>query len=245
MRRVSACPAPACAQATQSVWELTPYRICVLVAAARKPEITPRLVEQVRAVIAERAETAVGGCWDLRAEAAPASLQPAMLASLGTLPFEQLPQELLDGDDDKAILAAVDYRDGSFVVEARDFDLRSRLQRRLFLGRRGRATLGDDAFRAVAAAFAPLAQIEKVEDKQATLRLRAAALPVIDPSLTAVQPGDMFRGVIRFNDRDGKLRKLMPLDWTFLGVEQVSGSELTCTLYSGLRSPLSGRRRGA
>ncbi len=61
-------PAPACAQATQSVWELTPYRICVLVAAARKPEITPRLVEQVRAVIAERAETAVGGCWDLRAK---------------------------------------------------------------------------------------------------------------------------------------------------------------------------------
>jgi hypothetical protein len=238
-------PSPLYAQTTQSVWELTPYRICVLVAAAPKPEITPRLVERVRAVIAERADTAVGGCWDLRVEAAPAALQPAMLASLGKLPFEQLPQELLDGDDDKAILAAIDYRNGSFLVEARDVDLRCRLHappvRR---AARSRATLGDDAFRAVAAAFAPLAQIEKVEDKQATLRLRAAALPVIDPSLTAAQPGDMFRGVIRFNDRDGKLRKLMPLDWTFLGVEQVSGPELTCTLYSGLRSPLSGRRRG-
>lgn len=238
-------PAPVRAQATQSVWELTPYRICVLVAAARKPEITPRLAERVRAVIAERAETAVGGCWDLRVEAAPAALLPSMLASLEKVSFEQLPQELLDASDDKAILVVVDYRNGSFLVEARDFDLRSRLHAspvsRLAPGR---ATLGDQAFRAVAGAFAPLAQIEKVEDKQATLRLRAAALPVIDPSLTAVQPGDMFRGVIRFNDREGNIRKLMPLEWTFLGVDQVNDAELTCTLYSGLRSPLSGRRRG-
>lgn len=233
------------ADAAQSVWELTPYRIRVLVAAAPKPEITPRLVEQVRAVIAERAETTIGGSWDLRVEPAPAALQTAMLADLGKVSFELLPSELLDGNDDKAILVVVDYRHGSFVTSAREFDLRSRLDAAPVSQLvPGRATLAEQAFRAVVAAFAPLAQIEKVDGKQTWLRLRAAALPVIDPSLTAVRPGDVFRGSIRFNDRDGKLRKLMPLDWTFLSVQQVNGPELICNLHSGLRSPLSGRRRG-
>ncbi len=233
------------AHAAQSVWELTPYRIRVLVAAAPKPEITARMIERVRAVVSERAATAIGGSWDLHVEAAPGPLQSVMLASLEKVSFDQLPQDLLEGNEDKAILLSLDFRDGSYLVGAREFDLRSRMTAAPVLRIvPGPATLGDDAFLAVTAAFAPLAEIEKVEDKQASLRLRAAELPVKDPTLTSVRPGDVFRGVIRFNDRDGKLRKLMSLDWTFLTVQQVDGPELTCNLHSGLRSPLSGRRRG-
>ncbi|HUY87586.1 MAG TPA: hypothetical protein VMV10_02515 [Pirellulales bacterium] len=234
-----------CAKAAQSVWELTPYRIRVLMAVAPKPELTARLVEQVQAVIAERADLSIGAPWDLQIELAPAALQRAMLASLAELSFENLPPELLDGDDDKAILLSIGYRNGNYLVGARDFDLRSRLSAAAVnRSVADRPTLGDEAFRAILEAFAPLAEIEVVADKQATLRLRAAALPVADPTLMPVRAGDAFRGVIRFNDRDGKLRKLMPLDWTFMTVQSVNCSELTCNLHSGLRSPLSARRRG-
>jgi hypothetical protein len=237
------------AQAAQSVWELTPYRIRVLLAVAAKPELTERLVEHVRAVVTERADSSIGSSWDLYVESAPSALQTPMLASLDAMTFESLPPELLDGGDDKAILLAIDFRNGDYVVGARDFDLRCRLNTAAVFRRvADRATLGDEAFRAVAAAFAPLAQIESDPDKQDKarfkLRLRAAALPLADPTLTAVRPGDVFRGAIRFNDRDGKLRKLMPLDWTFLTVQEVNGSELAVNLHTGLRSPLSGRRRG-
>jgi hypothetical protein len=172
-----------------------------------------------------------------------------MLASLEALTFDNLPPELLEGEDDKAILLAIDYRNGDFIVGARDFDLRCRLDAApVFRRAVDRATLGEEAFKAVLAAFAPLAQIESDPDKpdklQFKLRLRAGALPVLDPALLAIRPGDAFRGAIRFNDREGKLRKLMPLDWTFLMVQEVNGSELDAKLCTGLRSPLSGRRRG-
>lgn len=241
--------AAADAHAAQSVWELTPYRIRVLLAVASKPELTERLAEQVRAIVTERSDSSIGAAWDLHFEPAPAALQTAMLASLDTMTAASLPAELLDGDDDKAILLTIDYRNGDYLVGARDFDLRCRLDTAaVYRSVVDRATLGDEAFRAVAAAFAPLAQIESDPDKEDKarfkLRLRAAALPLIDPTLMAVRPGDVFRGAIRFNDRDGKLRKLMPLDWTFLTVQEVNGSELAANLHSGLRSPLSGRRRG-
>lgn len=57
-------------------------------------------------------------------------------------------------------------------------------------------------------------------------------------------PGDVFQPVIRHNDRYGKLRGVNPIVWTFLAVEEVAERGLTCQLHTGLRTPLSGRRRG-
>jgi hypothetical protein len=76
------------------------------------------------------------------------------------------------------------------------------------------------------------------------LRLRAAGLPVRDPALATTRPGDVFRPVVRHNDRYGKLRGVRPVEWTFLHVEERSGGVLQCRLHTGLRSPLSARRRG-
>ena len=237
------------ARAAQSVWELTPYRIRVLLAVAPKPELTERLAERLQGVVAERAARSIGAPWDLRVERAPAELQTPMLASLAKVTFENLPAEWLDAGDDKAILLSIDFRRGDYWIAARDFDLRCRLSSAAVERRvADRGVLGDEAFRTVLAAFAPLAQIESDPDKddkqQFKLRMRAAGLPIADPTLLAVRPGDAFRGMIRFNDRDGKLRKLMPLDWTFLTVQEVNDGELSAALHSGLRSPLSGRRRG-
>ncbi|HVX12126.1 MAG TPA: hypothetical protein VHC22_13175 [Pirellulales bacterium] len=236
------------AGAAPSVWEISPYKIHFMLAFAPEPELTPRLRQQVEARVLERAEKVVGAGWDLSIEAAPAEIVPGMLRSLARLPIEDLPAMLVESEVDKLILAVVRLTDrGGYEIEARDYDLHARLtgspvvrpvpQREL---------LADEVFQAVLLAFAPLARIDDVEDKQVKLRLRAGSLPTIDPEISFTGPGSVFRAVRRFNDREGKLRKLMPIEWTLLVVDQVQvmEAEVACTIYSGLRSPLTGRSRG-
>ncbi|HEV3023105.1 MAG TPA: hypothetical protein VGX76_11585 [Pirellulales bacterium] len=87
-------------------------------------------------------------------------------------------------------------------------------------------------------------QEDKPRNKQALLRLRAAGLSALDPSIVWVQPGDVFSPLKRTNDRENKLKKIDPIDWTCLRVQTIAGGELTCNMYSGRRDPLKGRRRG-
>ena len=106
------------------------------------------------------------------------------------------------------------------------------------------AKLRDAAFAAMRRAFAPLAQVAAVEKSDVTLRLRAAGFPLRDKTIVMVRPGDVFRPVVRHNDRYGKLSGVLAIEWTFLTVEDVAQAGLACKLHTGLRSPLSGRRRG-
>lgn len=247
---VAAWARPASAQ---SVWELTPYRIRALVYVEPRPELTPRLVAQMFAWANERADTAVGAAWNLQIDRAPPELIRPLRGGLAHLALDDLPANFTEdgGQTDKLLLALVRWAAGGYTIEARDYDLRSRL-----VGSPVRVSaaqceqLPERFFQALYEAFSPLAQIETADENKETretkvvLRLRAASLPPLDATVAWARPGDVFRPIIRFNDRDGKLKRINALDWTFLTVGNVNAAELTCTLYSGLRSPLSGRRRG-
>jgi len=141
--------------------------------------------------------------------------------------------------------AAIGYR-----VTAREFDVYTRLfSTPVFRPLHQLGKLRDVALDAILEAFAPLARIESVEGKQVVLRLKATGLPFRDKQLALVEPGDVFRPVIRYNDRDGNPRRVMPIPWTFCTVQESDAAQSTsgrfdCKLYTGLRSPLSGRRRG-
>ena len=237
----------------QSVWELTPYRIRVLVDVEPRPELTPRLVAQMYAWANERADTVIGAAWNLRISPAPPELLRSLRGGLAHLALDDLPQGLLDDAEevDQLLLVSVRSVPGGYALEARDYDLRSRLAGSpVTLLAPQREQLPNQFFQALYAAFAPLAQIESVDENKETketkvvLRLRAASLPPIDPTVAWARAGDVFRPVIRFNERDGTLKRVNTLEWTFLGVDQVNAAELACTLHSGLRSPLTGRRRG-
>ncbi|MEX2559599.1 MAG: hypothetical protein WD403_06770, partial [Pirellulales bacterium] len=229
----------------QSVWDLTPYRIRVLMAVDNQPDFTERLAESMRAVLAERTDTAVGAAWILQSEPAPDDLRPALLDGLAALSVEQVPQSLVELEADKLIFVTLTAGQGGWTIGARELDLETRL-----LGTTvsrhvpQRQLLGEEAFQAVLAAFAPLARIEHVDGDKVQLRLRAGGFPPLDPTLSWIGPGSVLRPVIRYNDRHGKPRRIEPLEWTFMAVESLAGAELTSTLHSGLRSPLSGRRRG-
>ncbi len=235
----------------QSVWELTPYRIHALVTVAPGPELTARLRADLPAMAVGRVESLVGAPWDISLVEVPPELQRVMAAGIEEVTLDLLPKDSLEVD--KVMLLAIVPTAGkglptteSYRVAAREFDVRtqqwgSTVSRQVFQ----RGKLRDVSAAALFTAFAPLARIEDVStaERHVVLRLKAGSLPMRDGQ-TLVSPGDLFRGVVRYNDREGKPRRIATIPWTFCQVYEVTSKEVRCQLHTGLRSPLSSRRRG-
>ena len=230
----------------QTVWELTPYQVQVILATAPVPELTPRLQTDLGEGLVERVNAMIGAAWDVTVVAAPPALRRAMIDDLESVTVDSLPEDSIISEPfDKVFLLAVTPGPEGYHVTARELDVRTRVwSTPVTVAAWQLAKLRDAAFQAVHNAFAPLAQIVSVEQKVVTLRVRAAGFPARDETIRGVQPGDLFRPVIRHRERSGRLRGINALPWTFLTVEDVTPTGVTCQLYSGFRSPLSGRRRG-
>jgi hypothetical protein len=230
----------------QSLWELTPYRVQVYVAQQEAPQLTERLRQDVQAFLTGRIETVVGAPWNAEVTSAPADLALAMLRGLDAIQTDDLPKASLAADKVILVCLAVDYF--GFHLQARELDCRTRAWGAMISRDvRQPPLLASAAAETMLAAFAPLAEIEKVDGKQVTLRLRASGLPMRDPQAFQVASGTIFRPVIRFNDRDGNLRAdrpPQPVPWTYLLTRSANGTLAQCELFTGLRSPLSARRRG-
>jgi hypothetical protein len=230
---------------SEAIWEMTPYRIHVFVAAADQPELTSRLTTDVVETIAARADAVVGVSWTLDVEPATGELREKILGGLDRLDAAALPAALLDSNFDKIIFERIVMNQGECAIAARELDVRTRLlgtpvasvvfQRQLTPA---------EAFRAVLLAFAPLSLIDEVNGDNASLRLKAAGLAPRDPRLRQVGKGDVFLPVLRVNDRDGKPKRIQPLDWTLLTVQSVDQSRATAEIHTARRGALAGRRRG-
>jgi hypothetical protein len=233
-------PRAGCAQA---VWELTPYQFHVCLAVQPTPELPPRVIDEMGMNLTDRVDGSVGAAWNLTVSEPEATLRRAMLADLENVGVDAIPKEILEND--KVTLVTISPEVIGFRVAARELDVRTQtfsavVEKDVFQG----ALLSDALFSAVVEAFAPLALIKTSEGEKVELRLRAGRLAPRDASLLAVHPGAIFRPVIRYDDREGKPKKILPLPWSYLAVEEVDESRLICQLYSGLHSALAGRRRG-
>jgi len=260
----------------QTVWELTPYKVRVILALGHAPELTPGFRSELTRELHGRVDALVGAFWDVRVTEPGAALRYAMLRDVETVTVELVEAEWSNkeatasaggvsssespspaeatspagaavhlDDLDKVILLVVLPGPAGYRVVARELDVRTRqwnTPASVPVWHDGK--LRDAAFAAMRRAFAPLAQVVAVEQSDVTLRLRAAGFPLRDKTIVMVRPGDLFRPVIRHNDRYGKVKGVLAIEWTFLTVEEVAPAGLACKLYTGLRSPLSGRRRG-
>ena len=231
--------------AAQSVWELTPYRIRVVVAAGYSPELTPRLMADLGADLVFRADGLVGAAWDLTVDEAQPELARGILDDPRAITLESIPKDLLDFD--KVMLLAILPRHSEYEIVARELDVRTRtFGTSIELLATQTRVLQETTFRAVLGAFAPLAEIVPPEEKETEilLRLRASGFPSRDEAYSPVVPGSLFQPIIRYDDRQGKPKRIMVTPWTLLRVREVSEKGLTCETHSGIRSPLGGRRRG-
>lgn len=227
----------------QSVWELTPYRIQVVMAVGRAAELTPALEEDLRADLLCHVNTVIGAPWNVTiAKEIPPQLRRALITNIENVPLEALPEESLESD--KVLLLSVLPVTSGYQVAARELDVRTQIwSTPVQIPVWQAPKLCDAVFQALQEAFAPLGRVI-VEGDVVKLRLRAAGLPARDEGFAPVKRGDLFQPVIRYDDRQGNPLRINVTPWTFLSVERLSATSLECKLHSGLRSPLSGRRRG-
>ena len=225
--------------AADTVWELRPYRVCVLVGVAARPEFAGQFPAVLADRLAKRISALEGGAWDVAVSPAPATLQRTIVASLSNVAADDLPKDSLHGD--KVILLQIAAAEGGWRAAAREFDAATGLwSAPAARSVRQLSKLPDRAggdFSGVRAQ----ARVSTVKDRQAVLRLRASALEPRDPGLAAGKPGGVFRLAARSIAGDGPARRTVPLPWTFCTVEQATEEGLRCRLDTGLRDPLAGR----
>ena len=65
------------------------------------------------------------------------------------------------------------------------------------------------------------------------LRVKAAGLPIRDPNLKLLRPGDVFRPLVRYNNRDNKFIKATQAQWSLCVVEKIAPEEVRCRVYTG------------
>ncbi len=230
--------------ADPSVWPLMPYEVRVAVAMEAGAPFSPRLESGLLSDLTARIEAVVGAPWNAVVAPAPPELARAMLHGLGDLRPEDV--SIPTPEPDKILFLAI-TASAEGMTATRDFDVRTR-------------TLGPPVVRpvwqvgalsgasmdALLSAFAPLGRIDRVErDKDSmVLRIKAAGLPPRDPNLALVRAGDVFRPIVRRNDRDNKLVSLAPAKWSYAVVEKLSPEETQCRVYTGMKSELLMKGRG-
>lgn len=233
---------PVTQAAAQSTWEFDPYRIQLLLAVAPQPELDDPFAAQLLDDLSRRVDAYLGAAWELRGQKAEGPLASRMMHALDEITREDLSEV---SRCDKVMLLAVRRESQTYLLRYREFDVltehwQTPLTREVATTR----LLADETLRGLLAAFAPLGEIETVEDKVAQIRWRAAALPPRDPGLNFVPAGTVLQPFLRLMDREGKTRKIQPIDWTFLISRDEGGEQATATIYTGLRSPLARKRRG-
>jgi hypothetical protein len=222
----------------QDAWEHTPYNIQVYLAS--RGEAANEALPAIAAHLSDRADTVVGGGWKLQVNVASPALVQSLAGGWDQLKPEHVP--LSESVPDKVVILAIDAG-SSPVIEAREFDCRARLfgpiQRRE-VAQPWR--IRREAFLALTSAFTPLARVEPLEDKQVRLHLRAAEFEPRDPGWHWAVPGDLFRCVLRINERSGAARSAEEIAWTLLEADSVDARGVMCHLETGVRGALSSRR---
>jgi hypothetical protein len=228
---VAMCVGPAAA-ASKTPWQLSRYRIQVLVAVDAAADLPAAFQADLCAALAARSDALLGGPWELIATAAPAELNDRLVAGLDAIGTDALPKPAAEVDKQMLVAIAADSK--GYVVSAREFDVRSQAWGAVVrLAVSQPAKLRDAALQGVVKAFAPLALVHAVDKDQVRLRVRASAVPPRDPSVSLVKPGSVLRPVVRFSDG-----RTAPLPWTALVVSQANPEEAQARIVTGLKTQL-------
>lgn len=180
---------------------------------------------------------------------------------------------LITTEFDKFTYVEIGARLGFLTIDSKEIDLRtltvnsanSKIVYR-------EVELADSIFSSLLESFAPVAMVEKVLKSRVVLLLRGGELipeslrgsafdytplseseeesPLNEPfsgdakDHSLIQRGEVFVPYLRILDKSGVPNSVKPVPWTALLIESAQQSRVHCTLESGIRVPLSVRRRG-
>ncbi len=232
---VLALPDSLAAAEPGTIWELTPYRIQLLIAAEPGASVSRSLADELATDLPARAAAVVGGSWQLEAAVAPAELRETLIDRIGEVTVDRLPAEA--ATHDKVILLALTGTDSGMRIQTRELDVPSGLWNSVVTREVAQPEqIVGAAWQTVLAAFAPVARIDAVEKGTATLRLKAGAIARRDRGLAALPSGTVLRPVLVTLDEAGapQAKSAQLIDWTLLTVTSSGGASATCRVETGL-----------
>ena len=228
----------------ETPWEWTPCSIGVYLDADQETlyrfqvrEIGD-LIPLLRPQVEETARNWIGGLWVLTWM--PGSF-PGELFDEDRFLRKEPPESRFD----KHTYLRIESTADSIRVEAREWDIRTGTA----FGHGTKtitnvAELPDAVFQVILAGFSPVAVVEQVLPNKVVLRIRGGEL--IPENLTPQMIGEdrIFVPFLRVWNQSGQVENVRPIPWTVLFVDSVQQSRVECILETGIRSPLTQRRRG-
>ena len=169
-------------------------------------------------------------------------LIPATAATLGRLAITHESPEVANCD--KAFFLTLQADGGGYLVSGKCWDATTRntsdvISAQVFR----RSDIADRLFGLLSDLFEPIVEIADFDAEQATLQIRAGEILPPDPSQAQLKPGRLLTPFYRFLSKEGEVRRIQEIPWTYLVVSDVDRAMATCKIVSGLRVPLTTRRR--
>jgi len=232
------------AEIEETPWEWTPYSVCVFLDADQETlqrfqvKSTTDLIPLLQPRIENTVRNWIGGLWTLRFE-------------VGSFPerfFDEdrfLVGEIPESSFDKHTYLKIASTRDSIFVEAREWDIRTGTA----FGYAAKAIgndseLPDAIFQVIYTGFSPIAALEQVLPNKVVLRVRGGELIRERFLPSMIGEGRIFVPFLRVWNQSGRLESVKPIPWTVLLVDSVQQSRVECSLETGIRNPLTTRRRG-
>ena len=224
----------------QEAWELSPYRVQLVVAADPITEFQTSRKDGLVRGIEQRVAVVVGGVCQLSAMAAGA---PLRIAALNPGRQADLPDvAALSRDQDKVILVGIQSEAEGYHIAVREYDCTTQRWLAAQSGQTRQASqLANVAADLVLARFSPVARVSFGLEGKVLLHERGTRLAPRDPSWQRIRRGDVFQPILRQTryDDPAKQAETRPIDWTFLVAEHLGRTKVECELITGLRNPLA------
>jgi len=245
---IAAAPAPSTMSAPATAPEPTPatrlpYRVRVVLAFADQVRLTPRFRRFTQQRVAVGLDRTMGYAWDVTIEPSPPLLSDVTATALEAV----TPDALKDAaaDHDKLIILCVRWEQDHFDLFGRELDVATGLLGPTFRQTAvARRLVGDRLSAMAARMFRPLATVQRRGRRSVQLTARGGELLTPDPLVRILAAGTIFRPIRQHMDRKGNLGELKTIPWTLLKVQQPDGPTAVARIRTGLRNPMTIRRRG-
>jgi len=231
----------------QSLWEWTPYRVEIYLAVEDCPGLSAGDAVRMAADLQSQLEYRLGASWEPRVSTISDEASRLLLPDLPALPPDDLPAEWRRlKTADKIVVVSLGTAEDGLCVSARQWDVRAERW-----GPLARTTAPHESavpqaiLGAIFESHVPLASIQVLEDGGVRLHRRGVALAAEQGREEAEERTPVYHVLARYEDRDGNARAVLTLPWTILlPQERDDGVGLPCEVISGVRNPLTARRRG-
>ncbi|WP_425399112.1 hypothetical protein [Aeoliella sp.] len=244
---MAVCGIDARAATVDRYWQVSPYRVQVLVDYEVSQVWHDRLAATLPELLRNRVRAAFGPLWKLSIESAPDSASRPPADRLIDISDDQL--TALRRDYDKVIALRVRESLLGFEVAAQEHDCLLEEWGPIWSSdSRDGAAVPELAFDCIRRAFTPMATFRVIREtpEKVEMNFRGANLPGVTERMRLVAEGAVFRPIVRRVDRDGVPVEngIQHVPWTFLTLDSMDDGTTTATIVSHTRSPLAARQRG-